>query len=150
MDTILEQVDIFKGLSREDLDVIARISKQQRFSANDVIFTEKSKGKEMFVVARGQVRVELGIGGKNDRATVHRITEGEVLGELVIVGDERRSGTARCETDCELIAIDRDELLAFFNANTSVGYTVMRNLASLLGTRLRKTNLQLIACFLWE
>ena len=37
-----------------------------------------------------------------------------------------------------------------FANNNKIGYVVMINFASLLATRLRKTNLQLIACFLWE
>lgn len=102
MDTsaILDRVNIFKGLSQEDINSIAQLSEHREHNANDVIFAEKSKGKEMYIVVRGQVRIELGIGGKTDCATVHNVGKGEVFGELNIVGDGRRSATARCETNC--------------------------------------------------
>ncbi len=147
---ILKQIDIFGGLSPEELDPIAELCESRQYKANEVIFAEKSKGREIYIVTKGQIRIELGIKGKTDHATVHRVSEGDIFGELVIVGDGRRSGTAKCETDCEVISINRDNLRDLFSRCTRIGYIVMMNLASLLAARLRKTNLQLVACFLWE
>jgi len=147
---ILERIDIFKGLSPEELDPIAELCEPRKCKASEVIFAEKSKGKEVYIVTKGRVRIELGIKGKTDCATIHRVGEGEIFGELAIVGEGRRSGTAKCETDCEVIAINRDALRDLFERQTRIGYVVMMNLASLVATRLRKTNLQLVACFLWE
>jgi len=147
---ILERIDIFSGLSPEELNPIAELCEPRQYKANEVIFAEKSKGKEMYIVTKGQVRIELAIKGKTDHATIHRVGEGDIFGELIIVGDGRRSGTAKCETDCEVMSINRDDLRDLFNRCARIGYIVMMNLASLLATRLRKTNLQLVACFLWE
>lgn len=152
MDTkqILKQVNIFDGLSPEELNSIAILCKNRTYKANELIFAEKSKGKEIYIVTKGQVRIELGIKGKTDCATVHRVGKGELFGELVLLNQGTRSGAARTETDCETITIDGDALLGLFKKNMRIGYVVAMNLASLLATRLRKTNLQLIACFLWE
>ena len=147
---ILERIDIFKGLSPEELDPIAELCEPRKYKANEVIFAEKSKGKEMYIVTKGRVCIELGIKGKTDVATVHRVTEGEIFGELAIVSEGRRSGTARCDSDCEVLTINGDALLDLFNRYARIGYVVMMNLASLVAARLRKTDLQLVACFLWE
>ena len=147
---VLKQVNIFDGLSPEELNSIAILCKNRNYKANELIFAEKSKGKELYIVTKGQVRIELGIKGKNDYATVHRVGKGELFGELVLLNQGTRSGTARSETDCETITIDGNALLDLFEKNMRIGYVVAMNLASLLSTRLRKTNLQLIACFLWE
>lgn len=152
MDTqqVLKQVNIFEGLSPEELDSIASICDRKNFKANELIFAEKSKGKEIYIVTKGQVRIELGIKGKTDYATVHRVGKGEIFGELVLLNQGTRSGAARSETECETITVDGNALLGLFEKNVRIGYVVAMNLASLLATRLRKTNLQLIACFLWE
>jgi CRP/FNR family cyclic AMP-dependent transcriptional regulator len=147
---ILEHIEIFKGLSSEELDPIAEICEQREYKASDVIFTENSKGKEMYIVIKGRVCIELGIKGKTDSVKVHNVPEGEIFGELSIISEGRRSGTARCETNCEVISIDGDALLDLFNKYSRIGYVVMKNLASLVAARLRKTDLQLVACFLWE
>lgn len=152
MDTlrILEGINLFRGLFQEQLNSIARLCEYRNYKANEVIFAEKTSGKEMYVITKGQVRIELGIKGKTDCATIHRVREGEVFGELALLGEGRRSATARCETDCEVIALGQNALREVFNKDNRAGYLVMMNLASLLATRLRKTNLQLVACFVWE
>lgn len=150
IEQVLKQVNIFDGLSPEELNSIAILCKNRDYKANELIFAEKSKGRELYIVTKGQVRIELGIKGKNDYATVHRVGKGELFGELVLLNQGTRSGTARSETDCETITIDGNALLDLFEKNMRIGYVVAMNLASLLSTRLRKTNLQLIACFLWE
>lgn len=152
MDTkqVLKQVNIFNGLSSEELASIAILCETRNYKANELIFAEKSKGKEIYIVTKGQVRIELGIQGKTDYATVQRVGKGGLFGEFVLVNQGTRSGTARTETDCETITIDGNALLDLFENNMRIGYVVAMNLASLLATRLRKTNLQLIACFLWE
>ena len=69
-------------LSPEELDSIAKLCESQTYKRNDVIFTEKSHGKELFVVAKGRVRIELEIKGEAEKATVHRVQPGGVFGEL--------------------------------------------------------------------
>jgi toluene monooxygenase system ferredoxin subunit len=147
---ILERVHIFKGLSQEALNSLAQLCRHREYNAKDIIFTEKSKGKEMYIVVKGQVCIELGVKGPSDFATVQRVGEGDIFGELAIVSKGGRSASARCETNCDIIVIDGDDILALFQKNTSIGYPVMKNFASLLANRLRKTNLQLVASILWE
>jgi CRP-like cAMP-binding protein len=152
MDTlkILERIDLFKGLSQEELSAVTELCEPRTYQTDEVIFAEKSKGKELYIVTKGKVRIELGIKGKTDCATVHRLGEGEVFGELVLVGEGRRSATARCETDCEVLSIAQEGLLRLFEQNARIGYVIVMKLASLLAARLKKTNLQLVSCFLWE
>ncbi len=147
---VLKQVNIFEGLSAEELSSIATLCENRSYKAHELIFAEKSEGEEIYIVTKGQVRIELSIQGKTDHATIHRVGKGELFGELVLVNQGTRSGTARTETECETLTINGNALLALFGKNERIGYVVAMNLASLLATRLRKTNLQLIACLLWE
>ena len=152
MDTvkILEHIHIFNGVSPEGLNLIAQLCEYKQYKANDLIFVEKSKGEEIYIINKGKVVIELGIKGKKDYVTIHRLGNGDIFGELVLVSKGDRSASARCEADCEVIAINRDDLLGLLNKHSEIGYIVMKNMASLLATRLRKTDLQLLACFLWE
>ena len=147
---ILKKISAFKGLSPAELQAIVQLSNERKYKKNDVIFAEKSRGEEIYILTKGRVRIELGVKGKTDFVTVHRIQKGEIFGELALVGDGNRSASAECETDCDVIVINRDALRGLFEKNTRIGYIIMANLASVLSTRLRKTNLQLVACFLWE
>lgn len=146
---VLGKVDIFCGLTHSELDLVAPLCEDRRYKANQVIFAEKSSGTDVYIVRKGKVRIEISLRGK-DCATVWRASDGQIFGELALVDRGRRSATAICETDCELIAINGDSLDQLFENNSRVGYVIMRNLASVLAGRLRKTNLQLLASILWE
>jgi CRP/FNR family cyclic AMP-dependent transcriptional regulator len=147
---ILDRIHIFDGLSNEEFGLIAQLCEQKEYRVNDFVFHEKSKGKEIYIIRNGRVVIELGIKGKAEYATIHRLGKGEVFGEVVLVSEGSRSASARCETDCDVIIISGDALIDLFNRHTRIGYVVMKNIASVLATRLRKTDLQLLACFLWE
>ena len=151
MDTaqILQGVEIFKGLSPKELEAVAGLCELQKFKAGDVVFTEKSRGKDIYIIVQGQVAIELNIRGAKDRATVHRMGKGELFGELSLVS-KGRSATVRCDSNCETIVIKNKALLDLFKDDQSLGCKVMTNLAAMLAAKLRKTNLQLIACFAWE
>ena len=146
----LDKTAIFKGLTEDEVGLIVPICHEQAYKKGEVVFAEKSKGNQVYIVKKGCVSVTLQIKGAADSATIHRINEGETFGELVLVGEGRRSASVSCETDCEIISIDKDDLMAVFESNTRIGFVTMKNLASVLATRLRKTDLQLIACFVWE
>ena len=146
----MEKVDIFHGLGIAQLDALAQISEERKYRKGEVVFGERSPGKEMYIVKKGKVCIELGLKAKSNSATVHRVGEGQVFGELALVDKRSRSATAVCENECDLIAIDREKLNDLFEHDPHLGYTVMKNLAELLAGRLRRTNMQLVASILWE
>jgi len=149
-EAILAKVPVFNGLSADELKLLAQLCVNRSYQRRDVIFKEKSRGTEIYILRKGQVRIELAIKSKTDFATIHRVQEGEIFGELALVSKGTRSATAECDTDCEVIALSQNDLKELFRKQPRMGYIIMSNLASILATRLRKTNLQLVACFLWE
>ena len=147
---ILEKVEIFRGLSPTQLESLAQISAEKKYRAGQAVFTERSSGAEVYIIKKGKVCIELGLKGKPNTATVQRLSEGQIFGELALVDKRNRSASAVCDSDCEIITIDRDKLDELFEQDGRLGYTVMRNLAQLLAERLRRTDLMLVASVLWE
>ena len=147
---LLQGVDIFKGLTPDELNAISQLCEDREYQVNQEIFTEGSRGTEIYVLKKGKVRIELCLKGKTDTATVHRITDGQIFGELALVDKGPRSATAKCESRSEVIAISRDRLSELFGENNHIGYVVLKNLATVLAIRLRRANLQLVASILWE
>ena len=72
------------------------------------------------------------------------------LRPVALVDRGVRSATATCEGPCEILYLDRKKLTELFKRNYRIGYVVLDNLARLMATRLRKTNLQLVASVCWE
>ncbi|TET57160.1 MAG: cyclic nucleotide-binding domain-containing protein [Dehalococcoidia bacterium] len=147
---ILEKVDMFRGLSPHQLESLAQVSEERKYRGGEAVFTEHSSGAEVYIIKKGKVCIELGLKGKSNPATIQRLGVGQIFGELALVDRRRRSATAICENDCEIITIDRDKLNELFERDSPLGYAVMRNLAQLLAGRLRRTDLMLVASVLWE
>lgn len=147
---ILQGIDIFKGLTPDELALIAQLCEDRKYRANEEVFSENSRGSEIYVLEKGKICIDLALTGKSKCATIHRVTDGQIFGELALVDRGRRSATAKCENDSEVLAINRDKLHSLFERNNHIGYIVLNNLATILAVRLRKTNLQLVASILWE
>ncbi len=146
----IEKAALFNGLTPGELSDVAALARERTFAAEERIFAEGSYGDEIHILTKGMVRIELTLGDNADCTTIQRFTAGQVFGEVSLADRRNRSATAECETDCEVVSIPSDDLLQLFEKDYRIGYVVMKNLAAVLATRLRKTNSQLISTVLWE
>ena len=150
VEALLKRVDLFRGLTQVELAEIDAIAERRTCAADSTLVEEGKKGDTLYIIEKGRVRIDLKLTSDSDCATVHRLREGQTLGELSLVDSRRRSATATCETDCEIVAIPSEKLKELFDRDCSIGFTVILNLARIVAERLRKTNLQLVATVCWE
>lgn len=146
----IEKTALFKGLSPSEVRAVSELARTKTFDAGESIFAEGGYGDEVCILTKGVVRIELSVDGGSDTATVHRFSAGQVFGEIALADRRNRSASATCETDCEILAVRCEDLLALFERTHAIGYRAMKNLSAVLATRLRKTNTQLVSTFLWE
>ena len=146
---ILEQVDIFEDLSSSQLDLIGEICQEQSHDQDEVIFEENTPSREFFIIADGEVDIQIDpdtIGDGTDShqpTTIATLRRGQSFGEVTIVDPAVRSASAKCSSEtCRLLVIDRDEFLSLLDSDFQMGYIVMRNFAADLSLKLRQTNLQ--------
>lgn len=150
MQKTLKKICLFKGLTHDEIIAVARLCRERKYRADEVICAEGCPGEEIYILKKGKVRIDFAVSGESDQVTVYRITEGQIFGELTLVDKRRRSATAQCESDCEVITISREQLYDFFETHHRVGYLVMKNIAEEMAKTLRRAKLQLIASITWE
>ena len=97
-----------------------------------VIITEGEVGAFMYLVLEGRVRVSI-----KDRH-VETVGPGGVVGEMALVDQAPRIGTAVAETDCTLLAINRKDFLVFAKTKPNFSLSLLKALAE----RLRYMNTQ--------
>jgi CRP-like cAMP-binding protein len=147
---LLRGADLFQGLPDEELGLIAQICQEQSYTAGERIFAEDSTGDELYVLKKGKVGIELAVRGEAMFTALHIVDEGQVFGEMALVDRGHRSATAKSLVPSEILMIPREELFRLFDRNNHIGYVVMRNIATVLAARLRKTNLQLMNSLMWK
>ncbi len=55
---MLQQVEIFQGLSQEELDALAASSTSRAFPKNTVVIHENDPADSLFVIESGKVKVQ--------------------------------------------------------------------------------------------
>jgi CRP/FNR family cyclic AMP-dependent transcriptional regulator len=148
---ILMQADIFYGIDRDDIELIAQICQEKTYRKGETIFEENSSGDELYVIAEGEVEILVDPAMVSDQMetrsedkVIARLHRGQSFGEIALVDQGIRSATARsASTNTRLLIIPRSEILSLCDENPILGYQLMRNLAVDLSTKLRGTDFQI-------
>jgi CRP/FNR family cyclic AMP-dependent transcriptional regulator len=159
---ILRQTDIFYDLTESQLNKVATLCSESMPRSGEIIFEENSTGAELYVVATGEIdilvnpdlvqSVPAGHSPSSPRPlTIATIRRGQSFGEIALVDQGLRSASARCETHkTRLLVIPRDKLIQLCDADTDLGYRLMRNIAADLAFKIRGTDLAIREKLLWN
>ena len=94
-----------------------------RYDAGKMIMQEGSAGALMYVVLEGRVAISIKGG------IVGRAGPGGVFGEMALVDQSVRAATATAETDCVLLAINRNAFLQLVKTSPAFGSSLLAGLA---------------------
>lgn len=146
--TYLKHAEIFDEFTPTQFELVASIARLVQLQAGDLIFTEGSSGTELYIIAHGEVLIEVNpIVGERDNAEPQVIAvfgRGQSFGELALVDQGLRSATARIgNQQTLLVVIPQDKLLLLCQTYFELGYKLMRNLAADLALKIRNTDLQM-------
>jgi CRP/FNR family cyclic AMP-dependent transcriptional regulator len=94
-----------------------------RYERNKIIMVAGQTGAFMYIVLEG--RVAISIRG----AVVERVGPGGAFGEMALVDQSPRSANAAAETDCALLAINRNVFLNLVKSDPSFGISSLSAMA---------------------
>jgi CRP-like cAMP-binding protein len=135
---ILRGVELFDGLSDDDLEQVASLCQEREIERGDLLVKEGDTGDELFIITNGFVEVLL----ETPRRVVVNLGRGQITGEMALVDGGPRSATLRAISEPTIVqVIHRSDFDKLCNNNTRLGYIVFRNLAADLSFKLRHRNL---------
>ena len=136
MARLLGEARFFAGLTKSQLERVAQLARLRSFPQDTRIYTVGDTVDDFYVLAEGMLRFTLGL-GKRDTSAGDIIRRGEVFGWAPLVeGHARRIATAYCLTPCEVVAIDGAALNRLMEADSDLGFRLMKKLAVLLTSEL--------------
>ncbi len=153
--SILKQADIFQDLTVTQLELIASISSTHTYGRNELIFEENSSSDELYVIAAGEVDIQIdpaliGRDVGSGPATIATFRRSQSFGEVALVDQGVRSASARsAQQDTQVVVIPRGQLMLLCNTYHELGFRLMRNLAADLSMKIRNTDLQLREQLTW-
>jgi K+-sensing histidine kinase KdpD len=129
----IEQNILFTGVSMKPLaKTIAGLS-VQTFKAGDEIFDEYSKGRDLYLILNGRVRIkkQTKFGVESLLAVLH---ENDFFGELSIIDGLPRSARAEAMDDCTIAVLPAPVFRALIARSTEFTLNLLNNLAVRLRT----------------
>ena len=134
---LLEGHYLFGQLTAEELDALLAHARVERYRTGQTIFLKGSAGTGMMAVLGGRVRISTPSPDGRE-LVLNTIHEGEIFGELALLDGKERTADASAARDCELLVLERRDLLPFLEKHPKVA---LRLLAVVTG-RLRQTTEQ--------
>ena len=139
---ILKKVPLFQHLTKRELKIISKLVYRRVYHSGEYIFQMHQPGAAMFIVKRGSVNILLP-GPEQTETLLATLGAGTFFGELALLDNSPRSATAKSAETTETITFFRSEFNRLLNMYPSVGIKVMKQLALIIGQRLKATNEQI-------
>jgi CRP/FNR family cyclic AMP-dependent transcriptional regulator len=128
---LLAAVPFFGDLSEKELEGLMQVARTQCLAPRRELFHKGDAGTEVYVVIRGSLKA-LTTSEEGDDVVFSILGPGEVFGEIAFLGNTLRTATVTALTDCELLAIDRRDFLAFLKNNPEASIKLLSVLAKRL------------------
>jgi len=128
---LIANVALFSSLSDKDLDALISVARTTQLAAREQLFHKGDEGTQVYVVIRGTLKA-LTTSEEGDDVVFSILAEGEVFGEIALLGRPQRTATVSAITPCELLVIDRREFLAFLRSHPEAAIELLSVLADRL------------------
>jgi CRP-like cAMP-binding protein/rubredoxin len=136
--------EIFSNLSEKQIKTIRDLGKIEYYEPDTVICKEGAESLKLYIVEDGQVAVtpELISGVLVPLTTV---SKNAAFGWSALVPPYILTATVIALTKTKVLAIKRASLLALMQADPVLGLTIMQNIASIVASRFRRFEEEMIA-----
>ncbi len=124
----LKRAPLFEGLSKKELNELARVTEDVQVPAGTVLCKEGRLGREFYVIVEG--RVEVTRGG----TPVATREEGDFVGEIALLTTTRRTATVTATTPLRCLILMRGDFRRVLDANRRIERKVMEALAERLAS----------------
>jgi len=120
---LLQEIDVFRNSTTEDLSHIAAITERVSVSQGDIIYKEGDVSDSLYVVVEGRVRLHRG-------GTDIMIAESkDVFGTWALFDDEPRVATATAMEDCALLRLNKEEFYDLLADHSQITQGVLKTLS---------------------
>lgn len=138
---VLKAVDVFKGLSDEQIDEVAAIAHRQDFAAGSALGKAGEQGDNLFIIVAGEA--QLTAHSAVGEVAVRIAAPGDSWPLAVLVGAGALVTSGKALTDLGVLSIPRRRLVSLCSQDPDMGRRVYANVAEVFTNRYSRTLAQL-------
>ena len=143
---LLSELQFAASLPPKALEQLAVTSQVRDFAAGSVLFKEGSESHDLYLIAAGQVALDMNVPGRGS-VRILTLGAGDMVGWSAVLAEGRMTATALAVTQTRAVVASGEKLLELCESDHEVGYQLMRRMATALSRRLVATRLQLLDLF---
>lgn len=133
---LLQKTVLFKGSSKDELELVQGLFQERQIKPNTTIFTEKMPAESLYIIKSGTVRISMMAGEGVEKALL-MLGPGEFFGELALLQEESRMVSARSETALDLLFLSRKDFLALVDLDPRTAARLSAAIGRLLAMRVK-------------
>ena len=122
----VRRVPLFAELDRHEVEQIARLFKERRFSKGETVVREASGGAAFFLIDSGEATVSV---GGADRATLQA---GDYFGEIALIDEGTRSATITASSELVCYGLTFWDFRPLVQENGAIGWKLLQSMAKKL------------------
>jgi CRP/FNR family transcriptional regulator, cyclic AMP receptor protein len=122
----LQRVPLFSDLNKREVQQIARLFKERRFSEGETVVKEGSGGAAFYVIDSGEAAVI--IGGKQHST----LKPGDYFGEIALVDLGTRMATITATSELVCYGLTYWEFRPLVESNGVIGWKLLQRMAQML------------------
>jgi CRP/FNR family cyclic AMP-dependent transcriptional regulator len=124
---ILEKVEIFEGLNRDELEALASSCVVRSYPKNTVIINENDHADSLYIIESGKVKVYCS--DKNGKEFImNTLSADDYFGELALLDDDKRSASVRTMEKSSFCIIYKEDFNRVLEQQPNIAKTLIRNL----------------------
>jgi CRP/FNR family transcriptional regulator, cyclic AMP receptor protein len=123
---VLQRVPLFADLTKREIQQVARLFKERRFSEGETVVQEGSGGAAFYVIVSGEATVS--IGGKK-RAT---LKANDYFGEIALIDEGPRMATIIASSELDCYGVTFWDFRPLVEANGVIGWKLLQRMAKML------------------
>ncbi len=142
----IKTIHFFQGLTDDELELVANLCQEHTFGVGELCQTEGQATNRIHLILKGRVGTVVRIPNityLNSEIILDVLHEGDVFGWSSLIKGTPWS-TLRTLDQVEVLYINATDLLDLCEKNNHIGYIIMRNLSSLIASRLRRNRMSIL------
>jgi CRP/FNR family transcriptional regulator, cyclic AMP receptor protein len=121
----LQRVPLFSDLTKREVQQIARLFKERRFSEGEIVVKEGSGGAAFFVIESGEATVS--IHGKEHTT----LKPGDYFGEIALIDQGTRMATITASSELVCYGVTFWDFRPLVEANGSIGWKLLQRIVKM-------------------
>ena len=132
---LLKHIELFKGLSEDELEFIAKKTVEQEFKPNEILFEQNTSRELIFLIVSGKIELyKTTVFGEDQIITY--FGHHDFLGEGSLMEDSPHSTSARAIDKSVVLTLSKD----IFKSSGSIAMVILSNITRVVSRRMRYAN----------